>query len=72
VTGEVGEVPAYTVVNLTAATELYKKGTQSLTARVALNNAFDEEYYFRGLDVSAIGRIAAPGRSVSLSVGYKF
>ncbi|WP_025564436.1 TonB-dependent siderophore receptor [Psychromonas sp. SP041] len=71
-TGEVGELPAYTVVNLTAATELYKKGTQSLTASVALNNAFDNDYYFRGLDVSAIGRIPAPGRSVSLNLGYKF
>lgn len=67
-----GKLPSYTVVNFTMATELYKKGKQSLTAGLALNNMFNNEYYFKGLDVSNIGRIAAPGRSISLDVGYKF
>ena len=70
--GNGGKLPAYTVVNFTVATELYKKGTQSLTAGLALNNLFDNEYYFKGLDVSSIGRIAAPGRSISFDLGYKF
>jgi len=71
-TGTVGELPSYTVINLTAGTELYKKGSQSLTAGLGLNNIFDNEYYFRGLDVSPAGRVAAPGRSISFDLGYKF
>ena len=71
-TGTVGELPAYTVVNLSASTELYKRGTQSLTTSLGLNNILDNEYYFRGLDVSPAGRVAAPGRSVSLDIGYQF
>jgi len=71
-TGTVGELPAYTVVNLSTTTELYKKGAQELTASLGFNNIFDNEYYFRGLDVSPAGRVAAPGRSISLDVGYKF
>lgn len=70
--GSGGKLPSYTVVNFTMATELYKKGNQSLTAGLALNNMFNNEYYFKGLDVSNIGRIAAPGRSISLDIGYKF
>jgi len=70
--GNGGKLPAYTVVNFTMATDLYKKGTQALTAGLALNNLFNNEYYFKGLDVSSIGRIAAPGRSISLNIDYKF
>jgi len=70
--GNGGKLPAYTVVNFTMATDLYKKGTQALTAGLALNNLFNNEYYFKGLDVSSIGRIAAPGRSISLDINYKF
>jgi len=71
-TGTVGELPSYTVVNLSVNKELYKKDAQSLTAGIAVNNVFDNEYYFRGLDVSPAGRVAALGRSVSLNIGYDF
>ncbi|HEY7865570.1 MAG TPA: TonB-dependent siderophore receptor [Psychromonas sp.] len=70
--GTAGELPAYTVVNLSLSTELYKKDTQSLTLGLGVNNLLDNEYYFRGLDVSPAGRVAAPGRSFTLDLGYDF
>ncbi|PKH01458.1 TonB-dependent siderophore receptor [Psychromonas sp. MB-3u-54] len=71
-TGTVGQLPAYTVVNFTVSTELYNKETQSLTVALGVNNLLDNEYYFRGLDVSPAGRVAAPGRSFTLDLGYDF
>ncbi|MFT7053068.1 MAG: Fe(3+) dicitrate transport protein [Psychromonas sp.] len=71
-TGTVGQLPAYTVVNFTVSTELYKKAKESLTVGLGVNNLFDNEYYFRGLDVSPAGRVTAPGRSFTLDLGYDF
>jgi len=70
--GTAGQLPAYTVVNLSLSTQLYKKETQALTVGLAVNNLFNNEYYFRGLDVSPAGRVAAPGRSLTLDLGYEF
>ncbi len=70
--GTAGQLPSYTVVNLTMATELYRQGNKALTLGFAVNNLFDNEYYFRGLDVSPAGRVAAPGRSYTLDLGYTF
>lgn len=70
--GTVGQLPAYTVVNLSLAKELYKHENESLTLGLAVNNLLDNEYYFRGLDVSPAGRVAAPGRSFTVDLGYTF
>lgn len=70
--GTVGQLPGYTVVNLSLAKELYQKDNESLTLGFAVNNLFDNEYYFRGLDVSPAGRVAAPGRSFTVDLGYTF
>ncbi|WP_372881741.1 TonB-dependent receptor family protein [Psychromonas sp.] len=70
--GTAGQLPAYTVVNLSLSTELYQKDTQTLTVGLGVNNLLDNEYYFRGLDVSPAGRVAAPGRSFTLDLGYDF
>ncbi len=70
--GTAGQLPAYTVFNLSMSTEFYQKGTHSLTAGLAINNLLDEQYFFRGLDVSPAGRVAAPGRSVTFNIGYDF
>ncbi|MFQ3176253.1 MAG: Fe(3+) dicitrate transport protein [Psychromonas sp.] len=70
--GTAGELPAYTVVNLSLSTELYKQDSQTLTVGLGVNNLLDNEYHFRGLDVSPSGRVAAPGRSFTLDLGYEF
>ena len=70
--GTVGEVPAYTVVNFNISTELFKQDNHGIKLGVSVNNLFDNEYYFRGLDVSPAGRVPAPGRSLSLDIGYTF
>ena len=72
VSGTSGEVPAYTVVNFNIATEFFKQDNHGLKVGLSVNNLFDNEYYFRGLDVSPAGRVPASGRSLSLDVGYTF
>ncbi|BAJ04253.1 TonB-dependent receptor family protein [Shewanella violacea] len=70
--GTAGEIPDYTVVNFNISTEIFKQNDQGLKVGLSVNNLFDNEYYFRGLDVSPAGRVAAPGRSFSLDLTYNF
>ncbi|MPY25647.1 TonB-dependent siderophore receptor [Shewanella psychropiezotolerans] len=70
--GTAGEVPDYIVVNFNISTEVFKKNDQGLKVGLSVNNLFDNEYYFRGLDVSPAGRVPAPGRSLSLDFTYQF
>ena len=70
--GTAGEVPDYIVVNFNISTELFKKNDQGFKVGLSINNLFDNEYYFRGLDVSPAGRVPAPGRSFSLDLTYQF
>lgn len=70
--GTAGEIPEYTVVNFNISTELFKKNDKGLKVGLSVNNLFDNEYYFRGLDVSPAGRVPAPGRSFSLDLTYQF
>jgi Fe(3+) dicitrate transport protein len=72
VSGTSGEVPAYTVVNFNIGTEFFKQDNHGLKVGLSVNNLFDNEYYFRGLDVSPAGRVPASGRSLSLDIGYIF
>jgi Fe(3+) dicitrate transport protein len=44
----------------------------NLQLALAVNNLLDEEYYFRGVDVSPIGRLPAPGRSFILEANLDF
>ena len=58
--GSVGPIPSYTVWN----TQLtYTSDWHEARVAVALNNLFDRDYYFRGVDFSQ-GRMPAPGRAV--------
>ncbi|MCL1125424.1 TonB-dependent receptor family protein [Shewanella surugensis] len=66
--GTVGRMPGYTVVNMNVSKEIFNE----FTLGFSVNNLFDNEYYFRGLDVSPAGRIPAPGRSFTVSLGYNF
>ncbi|WP_010453823.1 TonB-dependent receptor family protein [Vibrio rotiferianus] len=72
VTGAKGKVPAYMVWNFNLGTDLYKDDKGKLRMNVAVNNLFDEDYYFRGIDTSPVGRYPAPGRSYTLGLNYQF
>ncbi|MFA0567526.1 TonB-dependent receptor family protein [Vibrio gallaecicus] len=71
-TGAKGKVPSYMVWNFNLGTDLYKDENNLLRMNVAVNNLFAEEYYFRGIDTSPVGRYPAPGRSYTLDLNYQF
>lgn len=72
VAGTTGELPSYTVWNLQISKATALSGGNSLYTALAVNNLFDKEYYFRGIDVSPAGRYPAPSRSISAEVKYTF
>lgn len=69
--GSAGKLPAYTLVNSRLSRD-FVVGGNNLEIAVAVNNLLDEEYYFRGVDVSPIGRLPAPGRSFILEGSLDF
>ncbi|MEH6358347.1 MAG: TonB-dependent siderophore receptor [Pseudomonadales bacterium] len=70
--GTVGELPSYTVWNLQLGKTMNLSQGSTLFAGLSVNNLFDKEYYFRGIDVSPAGRYSAPERSVSVEMKYTF
>lgn len=69
--GSAGELPAYTLVNSRISRDFMVSGN-NLQLALAVNNLLDEEYYFRGVDVSPVGRLPAPGRSFILEANLDF
>lgn len=65
--GGVGKIPSYWVWNAALTYDL-KIDVRPVTLAIAANNIFDEDYFFRGVDVSPIGRVPAPGRSFLISM----
>jgi Fe(3+) dicitrate transport protein len=70
--GSTGKLPGYTVWNFNIGKDLYQSQESVLRLNLAVNNLFDRDYYFRGIDTSPVGRYPAPGRSYSLDLNYKF
>ncbi|TCK09179.1 Fe(3+) dicitrate transport protein [Marinobacterium mangrovicola] len=70
--GSAGRLPAYTLVNTRVSRDLKLGDDKQLQLAVSANNLLDEEYYFRGADVSPIGRIPGQGRSFILSAQLDF
>ena len=68
----VGELPSYWVWNTQVSHTLLERGGQKLSASLAINNLFDRQYWFRGVDTSPWGRQAAPGRTVTAGLEYTF
>ena len=68
--GSVGEIPAYWLWNVQLTKKFGWQGTP-MKAGLGVNNLFDEDYYFRGVDYS-VGRMPAPGRAFLLSVEAQF
>ncbi|MGH8081189.1 MAG: TonB-dependent receptor family protein [Lysobacter sp.] len=68
----VGELPSYAVWNAQITHSLLKRGDSSLKGSLAVNNLFNRQYWFRGIDTSPWGRQPAPGRSVTVGLEFSF
>ena len=64
--GTVGRIPSYWLWNAQAGYAFNWNGTR-MKAGLAVNNLFNRDYYFRGVDYSQ-GRMPQPGRAVLLSL----
>ena len=70
--GSTGKIPSYTVWNLNVSKDVYESGKTKLSIDAAINNLFDKEYYFRGVDTSPVGRYPALGRAYSVTANLTF
>lgn len=61
--GSAGELPSYVLVNLSVGRDFQLGEARKLNLGFAVNNVTDEDYYFRGVDVSPIGRVPGQGRA---------
>jgi Fe(3+) dicitrate transport protein len=68
ITGTVGKVPAYWLWNMAVSKEFNAFNDTKAKVGLGLNNIFDRAYYFRGVDVSPVGRVPGPGRTVMLNL----
>ena len=64
--GSIGKIPSYSVWNA-QVTRDFRWNSAKMKAGLALNNLFDRDYYFRGVDFSQ-GRMPAPGRAALLTL----
>jgi len=68
----VGRLPSYWVWNAKVSQVLTRNGGTVLTGTLAVNNLFDRQYWFRGIDTSPWGRQPAPGRTITAGVELTF
>ncbi|GGO84148.1 ligand-gated channel [Marinobacterium nitratireducens] len=64
--GSAGKLPSYTLVNARIGRDIAVGSGNNLNLGLAATNLTDEDYYFRGADVSPVGRVPAPGRAFIL------
>ena len=69
--GSIGKIPSYWLWNVQLTKDI-EVGKNVVTAAAAVNNVFDQDYYFRGVDTSPIGRVPGPGRTFLLSLKSDF
>lgn len=70
--GSAGKLPSYTLVNARIARDFNLGSNKQLQLALSANNLLDEDYYFRGADVSPVGRLPGPGRAFILSAQLDF
>lgn len=70
-TGSVGRIPGYWLWNMQLTKDLEIRN-RTVTAAAAVNNVFNQDYYFRGVDTSPVGRVPGPGRSFLVSLKTDF
>lgn len=64
--GSAGELPDYHLVTARVGRDFAVGGDRVLNLGLAVNNLLDEDYYFRGVDVSPVGRVPQPVEALSL------
>ena len=64
--GDAGKLPSYTLVNARISRDIAVGSGNNLNLGVAATNLLDEDYYFRGADVSPVGRVPGAGRALIL------
>lgn len=67
-TGSVGRIPSYWLWNAHVGYAFTWSGTK-MKAGLGINNLFDRDYYFRGVDYSQ-GRTPQPGRAVMATLQF--
>lgn len=70
--GSTGENPAYMIWNTKVSTKVPLKDNITAKFSFGINNLFDEDYYFRGVDISPIGRVSGQGRTFRLMAQFDF
>jgi len=70
--GQVGEIPSYMLWNAKYSSDIQIFNNKKTSFTFGINNIFDEAYYFRGIDVSPIGRVSGQRRSFSVSAQIDF
>jgi len=70
--GSAGIIPSYMLWNAKFTTEAKFLADFDTEVSFGVNNIFDEEYYFRGVDVSPTGRVSGQGRTFILSLKLDF
>ncbi|MFC6670410.1 TonB-dependent receptor family protein [Marinobacterium aestuariivivens] len=70
--GSAGKLPSYTLVNARIGRDIAVGSGDNLNLGLAATNLLDEDYYFRGADVSPVGRVPAPGRAFIVEARLDF
>jgi len=70
--GSAGELPDYVLLNAHIGRDFNIGQSRNLNLALSVNNLLDEDYYFRGVDVSPVGRVPAPGRAYLVSAQLDF
>lgn len=70
--GQVGKVPAYMLWNAKYSTMIPIDNKLDGKISFGINNIFDEDHYFRGVDVSPVGRVPGQGRSFTVAFQLDF
>ncbi|WP_431025846.1 TonB-dependent receptor family protein [Halomonas sp. H5] len=70
--GDAGELPAYTLVNARIGRDFRLSADTTLNLGLSATNLLDDDAYFRGSDVSPVGRIPMPGRAYMLEGRLEF
>lgn len=70
--GDAGELPGYTLVNAHLGRDFSLGNGLELNLSGGINNLLDDDAYFRGSDVSPVGRLPMPGRTYVLEGQMKF
>ncbi|WP_227369084.1 TonB-dependent receptor family protein [Halomonas sp. M20] len=70
--GDAGKLPAYTLVNARIGRDIRLGADTTLNLGLSATNLLDDDAYFRGSDVSPVGRIPMPGRAYILESRLEF